>query len=313
VVHVADVGTGLAVFVEGTDFSMVYDAGSNDDRALGDDNRFIAYLRAVKPELSTIDHVVLSHPHRDHVELLPDVLQRYRVKAVWDSGAVNAICGYRRFVEAVATGSAEYHTALHDAGTFEIDFGKPVCDLPATATVRHGSKVTENVPIALGAHATMTFLHVDGRGHGERYNENSLVTLLDLDGTRVLLMGDAEAGGRAEPDKPPSENSVEGYLLAKYRPQLDADLLVVGHHGSKSSSRQAFIQAVTPIISVISSGPTQYQSVVLPDAVIVTELEQVSQVWRTDRDDASCVAHGGCDNVRVEIRHGQMRPSYVRP
>ena len=41
--HVVDVGTGLGLFVEGPDFALVYDAGSNDDRSTGGDNRFVAY------------------------------------------------------------------------------------------------------------------------------------------------------------------------------------------------------------------------------------------------------------------------------
>ena len=36
--------------------------------------------------LITLDYVVLSHPHRDHVELLPDLFASYQVKEVWDSG-----------------------------------------------------------------------------------------------------------------------------------------------------------------------------------------------------------------------------------
>src|SRR3954451_21324541 len=47
VVHVVDVGTGLGVFVEGPDFRLIYDAGSNDDTAIGERNRFVAYLHAV--------------------------------------------------------------------------------------------------------------------------------------------------------------------------------------------------------------------------------------------------------------------------
>ena len=86
----------------------------------------------------------------------------------------------------------------------------------------------EGVPLALGKNAKMMFLHVDAARHGDNYNDNSLVTLLDLDGTKVLLMGDAEAGGRADPSKPPTAKSVEGYVLGKYKELIDADVLVVG-------------------------------------------------------------------------------------
>src|SRR5690349_5074881 len=124
----------------------------------------------------------------------------------------------------------------------------------------------------------MSFLHVDGRPRKDDFNDSSLVALLVLDGSRVLLMGDAEAGGREKPSKPPTARSVEGHVLATYRAQIDADVLIVGHHGSMSSSRAAFLAAVTPKISVISAGPTLYKSVTLPDPEIVEELELASKL-----------------------------------
>jgi competence protein ComEC len=328
VVHVADVGTGLGVFVEGEDFALVYDAGSNDDLGTGEKNRFVAYLRHVKPSLKRIDHVLLSHPHRDHVELLADVLSTYEVANVWDSGAINSICGYRRFVQAVAEEpGVAYHTGVNGAGLHVIDFGKEECPqkLPATVRVQHAAGITEGVPVQLGRGATMTILHVDGTTHsGDKFNENSLVTVLDLDGTKVLFMGDAEAGGREDPANAPKEKSIEGYVLAKYRTQIDADVLVAGHHGSMSSSRKAFVDAVSPKVSVISSGPTKYQSVVLPDPVIRDELSAVSTLLATDKNDATCGSNahkigpvsdgraGGCDNVQIKIHAGQMQADYLR-
>lgn len=327
-VHVADVGTGLAVFVEADDFSLVYDAGSNDDTAVGEKNRFVAYLKATKSELSRIDHIVLSHPHRDHVELLADVVSHYEVGDVWDSGAINPICGYRRFIQAVADASnVKYHTAVSAAGTHKLDFGKELCNgpkLPKTVSVTHAAKIAENTPVKLGNRASMTFLHVDGQLHGDRFNENSLVTVLELDGARVLLMGDAEAGGREEPTKTPTKDSVEGYVLDKYKAQLRADVLVTGHHGSKSSSRKAFIDAVAPKVSVISSGPMKYNGVQLPDPVIVQELQQAGELFRTDVDDAACAKSeskigptadnqpGGCSNIRIKIKDQKVTAQYEK-
>ncbi len=172
----------------------MYDAGSNDDTALGQKNRFTV-PHAVKPTLRKLEHVVLSHPHRDHVELLADVITGYAVANVWDSGAINPICGYRRFIEAIAHAPGiAYHSGAHDAGSHPLAFTKVVCALPAAVTVHHGSRLLEGVPIALGKDAAMMFLQ-DAARHGGNYNDNSLVTLLDLDGTKVLLMWDAEAGG----------------------------------------------------------------------------------------------------------------------
>ncbi|NOU33345.1 MAG: MBL fold metallo-hydrolase [Polyangiaceae bacterium] len=323
-VHVVDVGTGLGVFVEGPDFTLVYDAGSNDDLETGAGNRFVAYLKAARPDLKRIDHVILSHPHRDHVELLPDVVDQFAVREVWDSGGLNPICGYRRFVEAVSKSEARYHTA-GAAGTREVDFGKKVCNLGPTVRVRFDAAIAEGTPVPLGAGASMTFLHVDGKSYGsDDANRNSLVMLLALDDAKVLFMGDAEAGSRADPTAAESPKSAEGQVLAQYKKKLRADVLIAGHHGSKSSSRKVFVDAVRPKFSVISSGPMQYGKVTLPDAEVVEELQAAGKVLRTDVDDEACARAekkigpakdgrpGGCSNIRIDIDDGKVRADYVQ-
>ena len=326
-VHVADVGTGLAMLVEGEDFAIVYDAGSNDDLGIGAENRFMAYLKWAAPKLKKIDHVILSHPHRDHVEMLADVIAGYEVANVWDSGAINPICGYRRFIQAVADKpTIAYHTGANDEGAHAVNFGKVVCSLPPTVSVTHASRIIEGSPVSLGRKAQMTILHVDGATHpGDDFNLNSVVTVLELDGTKVLMMGDAEAGSRAEPTVAPTATSVEGRLLANHRNVIDADVFIAGHHGSKSSSRKALLDAVTPRVSIISAGPTKYGSVVLPDAVVRAELANISTVYETDKNDATCgtSAHkvgapadgkpGGCDNIQIKIHGGDVDVVYATP
>lgn len=315
-VHVFDVGTGLAILVQGPDFALVFDGGSNDDVARGADNRMVAYLKAVAPALTTIDHLILSHPHRDHVELLPDVLAAYRVRQVWDSGRLNDICGYRAFLTAVRDEpGVQYHNALQAFGTAKYTFAGKRCygvNLPAeTIQIPLGSRI-DNAPIALGANAAMTILHADGEAHGSP-NENSIVVRLDLGTVRVLLMGDAEAGGRKAPGVAPTTASIEGVLLSCCTSDLKADVLVAGHHGSLTSSRKAFIEAVGASVFVISSGPLPYGEgdVVLPDAAIVAELKAHGQLFRTDQDDAGCRTRtskigpdadqqpGGCTAIRL--------------
>jgi hypothetical protein len=71
----------------------------------------------------------------------------------------------------------------------------------------------------------MTILHADGAAHGSP-NENSLVVRLDLGTKRVLLMGDAEAGGRNSPSVAPSPGSIEGVLLTCCASELASHVLV---------------------------------------------------------------------------------------
>lgn len=152
-------------------------------------------------------------------------------------------------------------------------------------------------------------------------NDNSLVVRLDLGSRRVLLMGDAGAGGRDDPSQAPQAGSIEGKLLAELPAELQADVLVVGHHGSKTGSRKAFVDAVRPGLSVISSGPKKYGSVTLPDAEIVSLLEEHGPVFRTDIDDAACAKNpektgndadgkpGGCENVVVMLTPVRTGPT----
>jgi competence protein ComEC len=77
------------------------------------------------------------------------------------------------------------------------------------------------------------------------------------------------------------DSSQENIVLA--RPVvLDADLLKVAHHGSSSSSSQAFLDAVTPKEAIISVGDNSYGH---PDPATIARLEDVgARVWRTDQD-----------------------------
>lgn len=315
-IDIVDVGTGLAVLVRGPDFTLVYDGGSNDDLARGPGNRFLAYIKAVAPTLTTIDELILSHPHRDHVELLPDLFATYIVRQVWDSGRLNDICGYRAFITAVHDEpGVQYHNALQDFGTQDYSFAATTCygnAVPAqNVQLTLSSRITDT-PIALGQNATMTILHADGADYPSP-NQNSLVVRLNLGATRVLLMGDAEAGGRQSPSVQPTADSIEGQLLACCLADLAARVMIVGHHGSKTSSRRALLDAVNASLFIVSSGPTKYGSVTLPDQEVIDELKSRGQVFRTDVNDAACATNtakigpdsdgkaGGCDNIRVTL------------
>ena len=92
-------------------------------------------------------------------------------------------------------------------------------------------------------------------------------------------MGDAEAGGRKSPAIPPSPGSIEGSLLACCASDLAAQVLVVGHHGSKTSTSGEFVEAVSPDIAVISAG--RNNSYGNPHREVLDNLAGVN-IFRTD-------------------------------
>jgi beta-lactamase superfamily II metal-dependent hydrolase len=314
--HLIDVGTGLAVFVEGRGFAILYDGGCNDDTALGAHNRLLAYLRHARPDLTTLDHVILSHPHRDHVELLPDILAIYQIRNVWDSGRPNPICSYRAFLRTIRDKAILYHDADGLSGPHQVSLSAKTCygrQEPAEQVqIPHAAHIQTGVPIALGNGASMTFLHADATEQ-ESFNENSLVMALDLGRSRILFMGDAEAGGRHGPSSSPAASSVEGELLACCAAALRSDILVAGHHGSKTSSRTATLDAIGAYVFLVSAGPTRYATVTLPDHEVIEEFERRGTVYRTDRNDTACKTDaakigtdndnqpGGCDNLVLTL------------
>jgi beta-lactamase superfamily II metal-dependent hydrolase len=315
--HVVDVGSGLAVFLKGPDFAMVYDAGSSDDMATGSDNRFVAYLRAVSPDMQSIDHVVLSHPHEDHMTLLPDVIGMYEVGDIWDSGMTSSDCAYQAFLMAASESNARYHSAVGVPGTRDVPLEKPCGSNPAAVTLSHDTRIAPGLTVALGNDAKMVFLHANEEPADDP-NDNSLVIRVDLGDKRLLLMGDAHAGEMRDPSEPPDPGSVEADLLEDAS-QLDADVLLVGYHGYRAGSRTAFLEAVSPEVSIIPSAPLFAP----PDEAVIEALESFGPVFRTDVDDAACASDtakigpdsdgkpGGCSNVRVTIHDtGEMTAEY---
>lgn len=100
-------------------------------------------------------------------------------------------------------------------------------------------------------------------------NNCSVVMRLDFGETSFMMTGDAAKK---------SENA----MLKKYsKEMLDCDVLKVGHHGSDSSSTNEFLDAVSPMIALISCGKGNSNG--HPNAVTLQKLEAISAaVYRTD-------------------------------
>lgn len=308
-VYVVDVATGLAILVRGQDFTLVYDAGSNDDLS-GD--RFGAFMDVVAPGTTTIDHVVISHAHRDHISMLPDLLDSVQVSHIWDSGVIYASCTYQELLEAIAIEGAQYHT-MQSPGQRTVAFARECSATGSQVTMTFAARLN-TVAVQLGNNASMTFLHLNGTQGGD-LNDNSLVVMLELGGTRILLPGDVGGGARGAPSEPPDVGSVERVLIDCCVDELSADILVLGHHGSMTSSRDEFLDAVEARDYIVSSGPKLYGSVTLPDSAVVNFVaaRPNARVWRTDADDDACLTNpdkigndndnkaGGCSNIRIHI------------
>jgi competence protein ComEC len=246
------------------------------------------------------------------------------------SGALNPICSYRLLLSgAAAKQGLVYHDSIGGTGAHKATFGAQTCYgkhlAGGTVNVPKGTKIVPKLVVPLGAGASMTFFHADGSVTSD-FNDASIVVRLTLGTRSFLLPGDAQGGQRKPPSDPVASGSVEKQVLDCCRTMLPSDVLVAGHHGSKTSSRTAFLDAIGAKTYVISAGPTRYATVVLPDQDVVDELSRRGTLWRTDLHDDTCKTRsakigapndgkaGGCDNVVILVAaDGTLTAGYYGP
>jgi competence protein ComEC len=137
-----------------------------------------------------------------------------------------------------------------------------------------------------------TLLHPDSRwpGWGEDLNEDSLVLLVEYGAFQALFAGDAGF---------PAEAEMRGRTRR-------VDLLKVGHHGSRGSTGDEWLDSLRPRAAVISVG--QNNKYGHPSAETLDRLlRHRVAVWRTDRDGAVTV---NTDGRQMTVRSGDRTATY---
>ena len=106
--------------------------------------------------------------------------------------------------------------------------------------------------------------------------------------TSFLMTGDAGRGAESEM----TEDAEEGRI------ELDSDVYQMGHHGSSTSSRRSFLEAVNPDVAVYSAG--EGNSFGQPDdEVIERHAEMGIDVYGTDEHGTIVVEVGSDGNYTV--------------
>ncbi|PRF97136.1 DNA internalization-related competence protein ComEC/Rec2 [Burkholderia ambifaria] len=143
--------------------------------------------------------------------------------------------------------------ADHAGGAAAVYAAAEVRQLLAGIAPRHrlwrdaqAAGVTDRLPCAAGQRWTwdgvvFTMLWPPGVAGAGPSNEQSCVLRIDAGGTSALLTGDIEA-------------RAERRLVADARDALAAQILVVPHHGSRTSSVEPFLDSVEPRVAVFPVG-----------------------------------------------------------
>jgi len=109
VVWIFDVGQGDAIFIDALDGQVLIDGGPSAE--------ILEKLSAVMPFWDrSIDLVVNTHPHADHVTGLNYVLERYEVEEVWVSGQEYGTEAFAYFEKLTPNADTVFQGETYDLG-----------------------------------------------------------------------------------------------------------------------------------------------------------------------------------------------------
>ena len=195
-----DVGQGDSEFIElPNGETLLIDAGTNETGA-----DVVNYIESLG--YSSIDYVVGTHPHEDHIGGLDDVIRTFDVESVYMPKVTADTKTFEDVLDAVDEKGLTINTAkagvtLVDGDRLSVKMLAPVLD------------------------------------EYDNTNDYSAVIRIVYDDTSFIFMGDAEQY---------AEDLITG--------DVDSDVLKVGHHGSSTSTGEAFLERVSPSYAVISCG-----------------------------------------------------------
>lgn len=246
-VHAINVGQGDCTLIKfPNNETMLIDAGRS-----GEGERVVAYLKNYfKNEgLNKINYLVLTHSDSDHIGGAIDVLQNIEVDTVYRPNIYT-----QEEADELTDGSQVYVVDTQTYNTIIDLIEQKDCNVVV-------SQAGESMN--LGG-ARVEFLSPNEEYYSDS-NSFSAVIMITYQTKKFLFMGDAGV-------------DIENVLIEEYGSYLDADVLKVGHHGSATSSSDAFLEIVSPSYSLmyISSNKD------FPDTSVVNKLRELgSKIYST--------------------------------
>ena len=213
-----DVGQGDSILIRTGEGKNVLIDGGPDKTVLYKLEQYLPWYDR------SIDAMILTHPHADHLIGLIETMKRYNVERIISTGVVHTTPEYLEWLNLIKTKN-----------------------IP-TEVFKKGDRM------AIGDGIDLIALSPEKSMMGERVedlNNSSLVLLLQTSSEKILLMGDAE-------------DPIEKQLMSDERVNKNLDLfsinieevdiLKVGHQGSRNGTSKDFLKIVRPKYAVIFAG-----------------------------------------------------------
>jgi competence protein ComEC len=252
--HFIDVGQGDSILLQFNGKNILIDGGIQE---MGP--RVEAYLR--DNGVSSLDLLILTHPHDDHIGGLMTILKDLPVKQVLDNGQPNSSLIYGLFKTLIDQKNISYGVARRGQ-EINIDKALKIYVLspplaPFSGGLNHSSQAISKIPWESMAVRVLS---------GD-LNQNSLVLRVTYGAVSILLMGDAD--------------TLAEKSLISSGSEIKSDILKVGHHGGSSASSTNFLSSVMPSVSIIEVGKANYYG--YPTSKTLSALRGIgSKIYRTD-------------------------------
>lgn len=226
-----DVGQGDCIFIKFPDGkTMVMDAGTAYLPPLSMANHYDRLVDVLNEySVNQIDYLFITHSDYDHVRYLDKLLKDYEIKNIYIPKAEDDITNtYEDVIKAV---SKEYYNdnGVQKKSAIRYNIG----DFQIAGTGWRMKCYT---------YLSKDYPYVGKKTDSTTVNAISPICLLEYAGRTIVLTGD-------------SNEQNEEYLVNRgVFDGLDADILKVAHHGSKTSTTNEFLTSVKCEYAIISHG-----------------------------------------------------------
>ena len=317
-VHFVDVGQGDACIVElPDDRTRLIDAG---DHHTENKKALLSYIdeHIKQPNGDTIeyfDFVILTHQDRDHCGGMYDVLTAYPAKTfyrpnVYSDNDDDTFIDPETTIKTLGKNNI-CTTDTYDKALMAAYAGKPNGQCTRVViTDATDDSISRITPEGLSAsdpnYYTFTFYAPVKKTFADA-NDYSPIMILEYHEKRFMLSGDAET--KAEESFVETAAEKQG-KYAVFTDSFTVDVFKLGHHGSRTSSSEAFIEVMTTeasrpdVIAVISCG--EGNSYGHPHLEVLERLQRMgfteTNILRTDKKRVDGVLTDERATIAVSVR-----------
>lgn len=251
-VHFIDVGQGDACVVVLPDDKTILIDGGDRDTEIG--QNLLSYIETnVKKSdgsaIEYIDYAILTHPDADHCGSMDVVLNEYPAKNFYRPNVLASRSGYSDPGKDILISgysdkdTVEYMDAIEAGHANGANIFINSIDLDPI--------VPEGIEEGEDGYYELSFYGPESPSYTD-WNDYSPIMILEYEGIRMALTGDCEKHGEEEFAQNVEDAKTDNVTdkFDEFTDEFYVDVIKLGHHGSRTSTGPALVEAITTETSV---------------------------------------------------------------